>query len=67
MAGTERIVCIFCGGRAIIKKQNNLKVISCPQFNHINCKEMNLTDHLYKKEEKHDWSIDSKEQGHVFI
>lgn len=29
----EEIVCIFCGGRATIKEQNNLKVVSCP-----NCK-----------------------------
>jgi hypothetical protein len=31
MEPDRRIVCIFCGGRADIKKQNNLKVVSCPK------------------------------------
>jgi hypothetical protein len=27
----KRIVCIFCGGSAEIKRQNGLKVVSCPK------------------------------------
>jgi transcription elongation factor Elf1 len=27
----KRIVCISCGGSADIKKQNNMKVVVCPQ------------------------------------
>jgi hypothetical protein len=27
---TEKIVCIFCGGRAIFKEKNKLKVVYCP-------------------------------------
>jgi hypothetical protein len=26
----RRMVCIFCGGRANIRKQNELKIVSCP-------------------------------------
>jgi len=29
--GTERgMICIFCGGRAKIRKQKDLKIVSCP-------------------------------------
>ena len=34
MEPDRRIVCIICGGRADIKKQNNLKVVSCPKCKH---------------------------------
>jgi hypothetical protein len=27
----DGIVCIFCGGRADIKEQDNLKIVSCPE------------------------------------
>lgn len=27
----KRIVCIFCGGLADIKRQNDLMVVSCPK------------------------------------
>jgi hypothetical protein len=27
----DGIVCIFCGGRADIKEQDNLKIVSCPK------------------------------------
>ena len=29
-ATDRRMVCIFCGGRASIRKQNDLKIVSCP-------------------------------------
>jgi hypothetical protein len=31
MATDRKIVCIFCGGIANIKDQNNLIVVSCPK------------------------------------
>jgi len=31
MRTDRKIVCIFCGGRANIKKQNDLKIVSCPR------------------------------------
>ncbi len=31
MGTDRRIVCIFCGGRANIKKQGDLKIVSCPK------------------------------------
>ena len=30
MAEGESIICIFCGGTANIKEQNNQEVVSCP-------------------------------------
>lgn len=27
----EKIVCIFCGGKANVKKQDDLKIVACPQ------------------------------------
>ena len=30
MATTKKIRCIFCGSLASIRKQSNLKVVSCP-------------------------------------
>ncbi len=27
----DTIICIFCGGKANIKKQSNNKIVSCPQ------------------------------------
>jgi len=31
METDRRIVCIFCGGKANIKQQNDLKIVSCPR------------------------------------
>jgi len=34
METTERrMICIFCGGRANIRKQKDLKIVSCPSCN----------------------------------
>ena len=30
MESDRKIICIFCGGRANIRKQNDLKIVSCP-------------------------------------
>ena len=27
----EKVICIFCGGMAVINKQKDPKVVSCPQ------------------------------------
>ena len=27
----EKIICIFCGGKANIRKQGDLKIVSCPR------------------------------------
>jgi transcription elongation factor Elf1 len=27
---TEKILCIFCGKRAVVKEQDNRKIVSCP-------------------------------------
>jgi hypothetical protein len=27
----DKIICIFCGGMAKVKEQDNLKIVSCPQ------------------------------------
>ena len=43
----KRIVCIFCGGKADIKKKNNMKVVVCPQ-----CKretELNTYQEMFNK------------------
>ncbi len=31
MATDRKIICIFCGGLADIKRQNDLMVVSCPK------------------------------------
>ena len=31
MAEAESIICIFCGGTAKFKEQNNQEIVSCPE------------------------------------
>jgi len=54
--GHKQIICIFCGGIATIKKQSDLKIVSCPK-----CKretELDTYQDIFNK-----WIGDIREEG----
>jgi len=56
METDRRIVCIFCGGKANIKKQNDLMIVSCPR-----CKRETELDTYQDMFDK--WFDDIKKEG----
>jgi len=56
MGTNRKIVCIFCGGKANIKKQNDLKIVSCPR-----CKRETELDTYQDMFDK--WIDDIKKEG----